>query len=518
MDEDEPDSPYRQQNITPRAPSDQEPTLHTLLEAIQQLTIRVDDNQRQIQDLVALFARTNSPPARVDRFQSPTTLRRPSPIRETRFGTAPPNLYGPPRRQYEREYTYEAPNLVRAGTVAPEARFDTSPPEEEEDIYSQPHRQPQPQPRNIYFGRERMYSPPTFAGRELDNVSKRNPRCGDHGKEQGQGILTPAATLAKEEAPGDELDVLNCMATDKDQCEKNGHFQRNCSHKGHDKDERKGWERARRQFKGSSSFESRKPSSQNRVTENGSSNDDSSDSSDSDDDDSAYQEQSFRSDSSDSDDDYGQEQSSLSFCSDCSNSDGDYGYQEQSSCCSMEMSGSDGDAASDAASDEEGLDGKHTAQDNLYEISSNGLEARTPRSTVLPIYDGHIAGTTRHAIVNSETSTLHIGQRIVQESGLQATKIKARRVKIADHSRCTVDRIATVNVKVGNLPTESLTANIFPLKDDDEGYESSNMHGDEYEDEYRDSEPSTHNFVMSHQRHKNHGQVLRDGREGERQR
>src|ERR1700726_3413094 len=69
MDEDKPDSPFRQQNVTPLAPSDQEPTLHTLLEAIQQLTIRVDDNQRQIQDLVALFARTNSPPARVDRSQ-----------------------------------------------------------------------------------------------------------------------------------------------------------------------------------------------------------------------------------------------------------------------------------------------------------------------------------------------------------------------------------------------------------------------------------------------------------------
>src|SRR6202043_3956200 len=65
MDEDEPDSPFRQQNVTPLAPSDQEPTLQTLLEAIQllstrvdnvvtrvdDLSTRVDNTQRQIQDL-----------------------------------------------------------------------------------------------------------------------------------------------------------------------------------------------------------------------------------------------------------------------------------------------------------------------------------------------------------------------------------------------------------------------------------------------------------------------------------
>jgi hypothetical protein len=579
-------SPSRQQNVTLLAPSDHEPSLHTVMEAIQVLAIRVDDlaarvddvsnrqddTQRQIQDLVALFARTNSPPVRIDRIdrsQSPATMQRPSHIQETRFGTAPPSRYGHPRRQYEPEYTYAAPNLIRARTVAPEARFDTSP--TEKDIYGQ--RQPQPQLRDLYLSRERTYSPPTFVrngtnepadlpaarpAREgftskhpaetppvrpsgdaripiaapkdtvkaptfasLGNFSKRTTRRRNHDKEQ-RGILASAAILGEEESLGDELDILNRLATDMD--------------------ERKGWERERRQFKDSSSsachepsfhameedgdisddsssFESRKPSSRNRVTENDTWND-SSDSSDSDDDDDhGYRERSslsFRSNSSDSDDDdddHGyQEQSSLSFCSDCSNSDGDYGYQEQSSscCCSMEMSGSDGDAASDAASDEEGLDGKHTAQDNLYEISSNGLDASTLKSTVLPIYDADITGTTRQAIINSGASTLYVSQKSVQELGLRTTEIKARSVKVVDHSRCTVDRIATVDVKVGNLPTEP--AYVFP---DDEGYESSNMHGDEYEDEYRDSEPSTHNFVMSHQRHKNHGQVLRDGRGGE---
>jgi len=55
----------------------------------------------------------------------------------------------------------------------------------------------------------------------------------------------------------------------------------------------------------------------------------------------------------------------------------------------------------------------------------------------------------------------------VEELGLQMMHVKARRVKVADHSRCTVDRITTVDVKVGNLPTETLTAYVFPLKDVD---------------------------------------------------
>jgi hypothetical protein len=167
----------------------------------------------------------------------------------------------------------------------------------------------------------------------------------------------------------------------------------------------------------------------------------------------------------------------------------------------MEMSGSDSDAASD-------VQGLHAAQDNLYEISSNGLEARTPKSTVLPIYDADIACTTRRAIIDTGASTLYISQRIVQELGLQATKIKDQRVKVADHSCCTVDIIATVDVKV------------FPSEQDDEGYESSNKHEDEYEDDYRDRKPSTHHLMMSRQRHRNghwHGQALRDGRGGERQ-
>jgi hypothetical protein len=103
----------------------------------------------------------------------------------------------------------------------------------------------------------------------------------------------------------------------------------------------------------------------------------------------------------------------------------------------------------------------------LYRLSPDGLEAQTPKSTVLPIYDTDIGGTMRRTIIDSGASTLYISEKIVKDLGLQTTRVKARRVKVADSSRCVVNRIATIDVKVGNFPTETLTAYVFPLKDID---------------------------------------------------
>src|SRR5256714_6265106 len=257
--------------------------------------------------------------------------------------------------------------------------------------------------------------------------SSRTSRRQDRSRKRG--ILAPPP---RTENPGDELDVLNRMATDKDQCfkcGKNGHFQSDCpcrDHDKHDNQDKQRWKGGRR------SFSARKPS--------------------------------FRamndSDDSDDSDDNGKEGHSYSKTPDGyaedlysdDNDDNDYEYQErQLSFRAMEMKGSDGDSDSDSDKD---LD---ATQDNLYKVSMDGLEARTPKSTILPIYNAEIAGTTRKAIIDSGASTLYISQRAVEELGLQMTHVKARRVKVADHSRCTVDRITTVDAKVGNLPTEILT-------------------------------------------------------------
>src|SRR5438270_7596630 len=162
--------------------------------------------------------------------------------------------------------------------------------------------------------------------------------------------------------------------------------------------------------------------------------------------------------------------------SDDDDDDDDYEYQErQLSFRAIEMKGSDSDSDSnsdsdsdkDSDSDSDSDKDSDATQDNLYEVSMDGLEARTPKSTILPIYNAEIAGTTRKAIIDSGASTLYISQRAVEELGLQMTHVKARHVKVADHSHCTVNRITTVDVKVRNLPMETLTAYIFPLKDVD---------------------------------------------------
>src|SRR5205085_3301825 len=256
-----------------------------------------------------------------------------------------------------------------------------------------------------------------------------------------RGILAPPP---RTENPGDELDVLNRMATDKDQCfkcGKNGHFQSDCPRRDHDNHDKRRWRGGRR------SFSARKPSFRAMN--------DSDDSFDSDD--NGKEGHSY----SKTPDGYAED-----LYSDDDDDDDDYEYQErQLSFRAMEMKGSHSDSDSD--NDSESDKDSDATRDNLYEVSMDGLEARTPKSTILPIYNAEIAGTTRKTIIDSSASTLYISQRAVEELGLQMTHVKARRIKVADHSRCTVNRITTVDVKVGNLPTETLTAYVFPLKDID---------------------------------------------------
>jgi hypothetical protein len=175
IDIDEPESPSRHENITPLAPMEQEVSLSTILAAIESLNTRVDDCQRQIQELNALFVRTNSPS---NRSQSPIPMRRPSPVRETRFATAPPETQGHPRRTYEQEYTYTAPNLVRAGTAPPEpARFEreASITRRERQFSEIPTEIPPYRPpgdaRATVQTPKTLHKPQTFDGTPLENFS-----------------------------------------------------------------------------------------------------------------------------------------------------------------------------------------------------------------------------------------------------------------------------------------------------------------------------------------------------------
>src|SRR4051794_24937544 len=158
QDDDEDMTPARPAALTP-----EEPTLRSVMEAVLAMRTELRDNQRQvqecqrqIQDLNALFIRTNSPLGRDNRAPSPTMRRSPQ-----------------PEHQQQRE---RGPHPARM------PRFDTSPPED--DIYGQlPSRSPQPEqqqqrergpqparmprfdtapPQDPYFGRGRTFSPPVL--------------------------------------------------------------------------------------------------------------------------------------------------------------------------------------------------------------------------------------------------------------------------------------------------------------------------------------------------------------------
>jgi hypothetical protein len=105
--------------------------------------------------------------------------------------------------------------------------------------------------------------------------------------------------------------------------------------------------------------------------------------------------------------------------------------------------------------------------DELYKLSSEGLETRAPKSIILPTYDAEVGGTIRKMHIDTGASTVYSSKRLADELDLKMTKIKARRVKVADNDRKIVDRITTVDIKLGNLPAETITAYVFPLKEID---------------------------------------------------
>ena len=107
-------------------------------------------------------------------------------------------------------------------------------------------------------------------------------------------------------------------------------------------------------------------------------------------------------------------------------------------------------------------------KDRFYELSSDGNnEIIAPSSVRLPIYAAEVGGLPRKSIIDSGATTLYVGRKMIKELGLKTHKVQARRVKVADKDSCIVDQIVSIDVKVGNLPVEKITAYVFPLKDID---------------------------------------------------
>ena len=133
-DDDEDMTPAR-----PAAPIPEEPTLRSVMDAVLAMRTELRDNQRQvqecqrqIQDLNALFIRTNSPLGRDNRAPSPTMRRSPQPehqqqrergphpARMPRFDTAPPedDIYGQlPSHSQACNQTEQTEQTLRSGSA-----------------------------------------------------------------------------------------------------------------------------------------------------------------------------------------------------------------------------------------------------------------------------------------------------------------------------------------------------------------------------------------------------------------
>src|SRR6202451_4640737 len=98
-------------------------------------------------------------------------------------------------------------------------------------------------------------------------------------------------------------------------------------------------------------------------------------------------------------------------------------------------------------------------RDQTSVTSRNGLVSKK-----LPVYDLVMNGEeSGKSVIDSGASTLYLNETKAEKLGLKVTKIRPRKVKVADKDTVMVDGYATLEIKVGDLPKETITAYTFPL-------------------------------------------------------
>ena len=100
---------------------------------------------------------------------------------------------------------------------------------------------------------------------------------------------------------------------------------------------------------------------------------------------------------------------------------------------------------------------------SLYQFSDDDHSV-TARSIKLPIFDAIFDDTeSAKIIMDSGATSLYLGKDMAQKLCAEVTKIKPRKVRVADKEIITTTGICTVEMKLGNLPPETVTAYVFPL-------------------------------------------------------
>ena len=105
---------------------------------------------------------------------------------------------------------------------------------------------------------------------------------------------------------------------------------------------------------------------------------------------------------------------------------------------------------------------------STYELSRSGTSATSNNgvtSRKLPVYDARLnESELAKTIIDYGSSTLFINEDMAQKLGAVVTKIrKPRKVNVAGKNVIQIDGICTVEMKLGDLPKETITAYTFPL-------------------------------------------------------
>jgi len=100
-----------------------------------------------------------------------------------------------------------------------------------------------------------------------------------------------------------------------------------------------------------------------------------------------------------------------------------------------------------------------------YEIIKEGtVVVKSPGSVKLPLYEAVLDNKlSSKAVIDSEATTQYVSEKAVKELGVNVVKVKPRKVIIADKEVVTVNGICTFEMKLGDLPAETVTAYTFPL-------------------------------------------------------
>ena len=105
---------------------------------------------------------------------------------------------------------------------------------------------------------------------------------------------------------------------------------------------------------------------------------------------------------------------------------------------------------------------------STYELNYNGTSTTSNNgvaSRKLPVYDAYLNGSEpAKTIIDCGSSTLFLNEDMARKLGAVVTKIrKPRKVNVAGKNVVKIDGICTIEMKLGDLPKETVTAYTFPL-------------------------------------------------------